>query len=76
MLAEAKEVNERYTSYSYQSTIDAYTDLLNEAIALLDPNSSSKDWAILRLESAVEDAKALVETDYTTSSWKSFAATL
>ena len=76
VLAEAKEINGKFKSYSYQSTVDAYTDLLNEAIALLDPNSSSKDWAVLRLESAVEDAKALVETDYTTSSWKSFAATL
>ena len=73
ILAEAEVVEGKSKTYSYQSTVDAYTELLTEAIALLDPDSASKDWAILRLETAVSDGLERVETDYSTSSWNKFS---
>ena len=76
ILDEANRVYTRSATYSYQSTVDAYVDYLTAAIDGLDPNSSVKDWAILRLETAVEEAEALVETDYTASSWKKLASAL
>ena len=76
ILAEANRVYTRSATYSYQSTVDAYVDYLTAAIDGLDPNSAVKDWAVLRLETAVEEAEALVETDYTTSSWKKLQTAL
>ena len=73
---DANELYKRSKSYSYQSTVDAYVDLLTEAIDALDPDSDLSDWRLLRLENAVEEASGLVETDYTTSSWKTLSSAL
>ena len=73
---QAKAIDSRVKSYSYQSTVDAYVDYLTDAIDGLDPNSAVKDWAILYLETEVEEAEALVETDYTSASWKKVVSAL
>ena len=76
ILAEAKLVSNMTKTKSYQTTVDAYTDLLSEAMYALEASSSPADWEVLRLETAVENGKEKVETDYTASSWKNFTTAL
>ena len=76
ILAEAKLVSNMSKTKSYQTTVNAYTDLLSEAMDALEANSSPADWEVLRLETAVENGKEKVETDYTASSWKNFTTAL
>ena len=76
ILAEVKLVSNMTKTKSYQTTVDAYTDLLSEAMYALEASSSPADWEVLRLETAVENGKEKVETDYTASSWKNFTTAL
>lgn len=73
---EAKDVSAARSAVSYQSTIDAYTEKLNEALGILDPSSSVSDWVWVRLQNAIATAEDLVETDYTASSWKKVTTAL
>ena len=76
ILTEATTIYKLGKSASYQSTVDAYVTLLSEAIDALSPNSSVSDWLLLRIETAISDAESLVESDYTTASWKTLQSKL
>ncbi len=67
---EARAIYRLTAKGSYQSTIDAYVDLLSDAISEVSSSDSTANWQLLRLENAIEAASELVETDYTASSWK------
>ena len=76
ILTEARAVSKLSKSYSYQSTVDAYTALLSEAVDGLEANTTPADWVVLRLETAVEEAQTKVESDYKASAWKAFSTAL
>lgn len=70
MRTQATAVKDLAKKASYQSTIDAYVNALADAINALDPNSSVSDWVWVRLQGLISDASEMVESDYTSASWK------
>ncbi|MGI5895244.1 MAG: hypothetical protein ACOX6P_11775 [Candidatus Merdivicinus sp.] len=57
-----------------QSTVDKALDDLNAAILALDPNYTTPEWVVVKLQTLLDEANALVETDYRTTAtyWKEF----
>ena len=61
-----------------QSRLDMANEMLIEAIADLDPTTSSAEWELVKLEKTVELAETLVDTDFNANStkWKTFTKNL
>ena len=61
-----------------QTRLDIAVENLENAIAALDPNYTTSDWAVLKLEEAVTKGEAVLDTDYRTNTtkWKAFAKEL
>ena len=57
-------------AYVGQSVVDSVLADLEDSLSALDPNYSSANWALVRLEEAIEKAEAVDENDYKTTSTK------
>ena len=76
--AYALYTNARKGEKVAQSRLDIANDMLTEALAALDPSTSSTEWALVKLEKTVELAESLVDTDFNANStkWKTFQKNL
>ncbi len=61
-----------------QSMVDNALEDLNDALYALDPNYTTPNWVIVKLEEALDKANEVNEDDYRTSSslWKKFVSAM
>ena len=73
-----KDASKGYSSNVPQSDIDMAYDNLVAAIDALDASNGPSDWAILELETLVDEATSFPETDFytTRSDYKSFVSAI